>query len=228
MEVLLEAARADAAAAASNSWHAAGDLLHSSSSDDESTSDSHPGYTGKWSFHPRFRAEAIAQEVRRRERWRQQTRSPDEDDECGAKRPRYDPPPATRKRATPAWRRSRQAARERYASSWGSLADLVQEATPCVCFSDIPWPALEPVRDIEALSRVTIAEVEEIVIPDDAQDVARRKRALVGELRRWHPDKFTARWGQSLVPGQAAAVLDGVKQVSQSLNELLEAQRTNE
>ena len=55
--------------------------------------------------------------------------------------------------------------------------------------------------------------------PRCGPDVAPRWQ--VRELRRWHPDKFTARWGGSLAPSDAAAVLDGVKRVSQALNELL-------
>lgn len=226
MDVLLKAAAAaDAnATAAQNSpsrGAACADFLDSSS--DESTAGDTfftytGGYAGKWSFDKRAREQAIAQEKRRRERWRQQTRAADEDDVEAIRREQDH---AGRKRARPALERFvHETARKRYTSGWRSLVEMAGAANPCLTFADIPWPTLQPVHDAEALARVSTTEVEHVVIPNDTLNLAQRKRTLVNELRRWHPDKFTSRWGGSLGPGEAAAVLDGVKQVSQSLNEL--------
>ena len=53
---------------------------------------------------------------------------------------------------------------------------------------------------------------------------ARRRRALQDELRRWHPDKFVARFGGALREAERDDILAGVKRVSQCLTELLRAE----
>ena len=53
---------------------------------------------------------------------------------------------------------------------------------------------------------------------------AARRRALQDELRRWHPDKFVARFGGALREAERDDILAGVKRVSQCLTELLRAE----
>ena len=52
-------------------------------------------------------------------------------------------------------------------------------------------------------------------------DGAARRRAVQAELRRWHPDKFVARWGSRFPAEEREALLLRVKQVAQCLTELL-------
>ena len=40
-------------------------------------------------------------------------------------------------------------------------------------------------------------------------------------MRRWHPDKFVARWGTRMLPEERDALLLRIKQVAQCLTELL-------
>ena len=250
MDVLLKAAAADADAIADDDFTADVDAIAdddataarwsrsphwgADTSSDEETTSAYT-YAGKWSFSKRARAQAIDQERRRRERWWRQTRAPDEDerapdeDESKAKARRCEPDPLRWTRVTtPALEREARDARTRYTSAWGGLAKVSEASSPILLFADIPWPSLEPVHDAEALGRVSSAEVEQIVIPQGTETLSQRRRSLVNELRRWHPDKFTSRWGGSLVPAEAAAVLEGVKQVSQSLNELLATRESSQ
>ena len=56
---------------------------------------------------------------------------------------------------------------------------------------------------------------------DGDMDGAARRRAVQAELRRWHPDKFVARWGTRMLPEERDALLLRIKQVAQCLTELL-------
>ena len=60
----------------------------------------------------------------------------------------------------------------------------------------------------------------EVIILQPNTEAAQRRRVIQNELRRWHPDKFTAKWGKRLFASEAEAVLVGVKQVAQALNNL--------
>jgi len=84
---------------------------------------------------------------------------------------------------------------------------------------DVPWPSRVTPGPSAPLSS---AEVESHVLADD-MDATARRRALQAELRRWHPDKFVARWGARLTVDDAerASILLHVKQVAQCLNELM-------
>jgi NF-kappa-B inhibitor-like protein 1 len=50
-----------------------------------------------------------------------------------------------------------------------------------------------------------------------------RRRRLRSELVRWHPDKFEARFGRRLDPGDKPRVMQRVVALSQALNALVEA-----
>ena len=55
-----------------------------------------------------------------------------------------------------------------------------------------------------------------------SMDGAARRRAVQAELRRWHPDKFVARYGGALLPTERNEILEGVTRISQCLTELLQ------
>ena len=73
------------------------------------------------------------------------------------------------------------------------------------------------------------APIELLITPDTVATVvllpglgaAERRRALQNELRRWHPDKFAAKWARRLDPAEAAVVLERATRVSQALTELM-------
>ena len=49
-----------------------------------------------------------------------------------------------------------------------------------------------------------------------------RRRAVREALRRWHPDKFEQRFGHRLAEAERPAILDRVKQISQSLTAMIQ------
>lgn len=53
--------------------------------------------------------------------------------------------------------------------------------------------------------------------PAGAKSAADIKLALRKELMRWHPDKFTARYGARLLPADKDAIHAGVHEVAQQL-----------
>jgi hypothetical protein len=114
---------------------------------------------------------------------------------------------------------ARARARAAYANGW---AALLEGADPrrLLCVSDFPWPQSLAVQGAAESGMITVEAIEDIVLLPGISATERRK-ALQSEMRRWHPDKFGARWGGRLVESDAALVLERVKQVAQSLNELL-------
>eukprot|EP00965_Chrysotila_dentata_P002962 95878-Pleurochrysis_carterae.AAC.1 len=78
---------------------------------------------------------------------------------------------------------------------------------------DVPWPC--PVGELSA------AKVAPVVLPPNLDAGARRK-LLQEELRRWHPDKFSARFAARLLEGDKEEVMGHVTRVSQCLNELMQ------
>ena len=65
-------------------------------------------------------------------------------------------------------------------------------------------------------------ETGEAAIVDSGCDQPLRwAEALQAELRRWHPDKWGARWGGRLAPAERDAALGAVTQVAACLTELL-------
>lgn len=51
-------------------------------------------------------------------------------------------------------------------------------------------------------------------------DVSVQRRRVREELLRWHPDKFEARFGSLLQPGERESVMQRVKHTSQLLNDV--------
>ena len=84
-----------------------------------------------------------------------------------------------------------------------------------------PWPArVAPAALTSRGESFTLEEVAAHVLDRGVTDALTRRRALQAELRRWHPDKFEARYGKRLEDSEREAVLLLVKSVSQCLNEL--------
>lgn len=76
-----------------------------------------------------------------------------------------------------------------------------------VLYSDIPWLA-------------SSEEGAKALILHGVQGPADRKKRLRLELMRWHPDKFTAKFGARIAGPDRGRVAEGVKRVSQLLNSL--------
>ena len=111
-----------------------------------------------------------------------------------------------------------KAAREAYADGWRALGE--RAAAKPLKFGDIPWPCRGGApRAGRALGRDDVEGVLVAHLPD----AAARRRALRAEIGRWHPDKFTQRWGRKLDAAARDQILEGVTQVAQLLNELLAA-----
>ena len=80
-------------------------------------------------------------------------------------------------------------------------------------FTDVPWPPLECAAYLQGLAHL---ERQQHGQGDGQRRAARR--AYARACRRWHPDKFAARWGPLLAPADRAAILQQVQQISQGIN----------
>ena len=130
---------------------------------------------------------------------------------------------ARRARSSTGWRSGARSwrsekPRARRTPTAGALGERAA-ATP-LKFGDIPWPCRGGApRAGRALGRDDVEGVLVAHLPD----AAARRRALRAEIGRWHPDKFTQRWGRKLDAAARDQILEGVTQVAQLLNELLAA-----
>ena len=131
------------------------------------------------------------------------------------------------------------AARQRYEARWSALLAWATADGPlpesqvgigpapppadCLRFAAMPWPseAWARARGDAGAADLDAAEVRAVVVPPEATGTAARK-ALQDELRRWHPDKFVARYGGALLPTERNEILEGVTRISQCLTELLQ------
>ena len=131
------------------------------------------------------------------------------------------------------------AARRRYAARWSALLAWATADGPlpesrvgigpapppadCLRFAAMPWPseAWARARGDAGAADLNAAEVRSVVVPPEVSGTAARK-ALQDELRRWHPDKFVARYGGALLPTERDEILEGVTRISQCLTELLQ------
>ena len=96
---------------------------------------------------------------------------------------------------------------EEHERAWTSFERRVaSEASRPVTLADVPWP-----RSGAWLIRESLG---------DDEDVARAHRAFA---RRWHPDKFTQRFGRALAPDEREDIVSRVKEVYQSARQLVEA-----
>ena len=137
-------------------------------------------------------------------------------------------------------------ARARYQARWGALLAWAQEQGPMpadaaevvgigpaappaasLSFGAMPWPSEAWARAWGDASAADLAatDVRRVVLPEGVErGTPAARRALQDELRRWHPDKFVARFGGALREAERDDILDGVKRVSQCLTELLHAE----
>jgi hypothetical protein len=92
-----------------------------------------------------------------------------------------------------------------------------------ITLEDVPWPDERPAAEGSSGDAGFVERIGRAVLPAGGvgMDVGTRRKALQVEQRRWHPDKFTARWGARLMESTREAVLERVKQVSQALNSLI-------
>lgn len=59
-----------------------------------------------------------------------------------------------------------------------------------------------------------------VVLLHGADGTAEQRKVLRRELVRWHPDKFVAKFGRWLIPGEKERILQRVNGISQVLNAL--------
>jgi hypothetical protein len=105
-----------------------------------------------------------------------------------------------------------------YEAGWLALA----KHEGGISVQDVPWPCEHPTEGSSGDAHF-VERVGRVVLRGggSGMDVLTRRKALQAEQRRWHPDKFTARWGGRLRESTRAAVLERVTQVSQALNALI-------
>jgi hypothetical protein len=138
---------------------------------------------------------------------------------------------------------------EAYEAQWSALDKL--PASQLINFRDIPWPAVASRQQLQQNQLVSTGSAKpsssssaagagaaaaadggegELVI--DAEKLKGLllhgckgpgdvKRRLRGELMRWHPDKFGARYGNRVTPGDRERVTAGVRAVAQQLTGLM-------
>ena len=106
----------------------------------------------------------------------------------------------------------------RFDERWAALeASASQPRAPLLGYDDIPWPP----KMSSLLAHAVAGE-------SGANDAARADASSVGPretklayhrcVRRWHPDKFEARWGARLREEDRARVLERVNAVARALN----------
>jgi hypothetical protein len=134
---------------------------------------------------------------------------------------------AAREAAAHAEASARESARAAYRVAWASLHAwdqlvVIGPAAPPtpLRFAQIPWPVSPEHRPTQPPLSLDTEAVRLIVLAEGVFG-AEARRALQDELRRWHPDKFVARFGGALDTSERSAVLDGVNATSQCLTELL-------
>lgn len=76
-----------------------------------------------------------------------------------------------------------------------------------IIYGDVPWLGASD-------------DGAQALILHGVSSAAERKKRLRQELMRWHPDKFVAKFGSSLISGDQDRITEGVKRVSQLLNSL--------
>lgn len=120
----------------------------------------------------------------------------------------------------------------------GSWAALEAGSASCsdarsLTYADVPWPPLtcctEYLRALAAWDhRQQTSQQQRCMQREQPEPTGLQqeriwshrqlRRAYTRACLRWHPDKFEGRWGPALAPADRAAVLDRVRQLSQSLN----------
>jgi NF-kappa-B inhibitor-like protein 1 len=100
-------------------------------------------------------------------------------------------------------------------------------------FQDVPWPCATPATHAAAAKALQQQQQQQqqqalqldagqlrALVLAGASSAADVKLALRRELMRWHPDKFTARYGSRLAPADKGAIEAGVHAVAQHLTAL--------
>ena len=106
----------------------------------------------------------------------------------------------------------------RFDERWAALeASASQPGAPLLGYDDIPWPPKMSSLLAHAVAGESGANDAARV---DASSVGPRETKLAYHrcVRRWHPDKFEARWGARLREEDRARVLERVNAVARALN----------
>lgn len=99
--------------------------------------------------------------------------------------------------------------RAKYEAQWHVFASL--DKTQQIQYSDVPWLVEDLTEDK--------AQLTDFVLYGTTTVEERRRRSR-SELMRWHPDKFTAKFGRRLNARDRQRILDKVNAMSQLLNSI--------
>jgi len=131
------------------------------------------------------------------------------------------------------------ALRAQYERKWTALEDRRRRSVSAigsggsggggdrlVGFKDIPWPLPPPMErsSVDGGSSLcrSAADLADVLLWGASGGPAEVKARLRAEIMRWHSDKFVARWGDMLDPGQRPRIVAGVQAVSQTIIGLLQ------
>lgn len=91
--------------------------------------------------------------------------------------------------------------------------------------ADVPWPPMQCSEYLHGLAALDQQQQQHINLEQQLQHRRAARSAYARACRRWHPDKFVARWGMLLAAADRSAILLRVQQLSQGINEAWEAQQ---
>jgi NF-kappa-B inhibitor-like protein 1 len=119
------------------------------------------------------------------------------------------------------------AKRARYEAAWQFLiARLASQKSPLplasLGFKDIPWiiPPLQQQQQQQDISSSFKNEIQGVVMYGVYIEEEKRRR-LRGELVRWHPDKFKARFDRYLKKEDREKIMDRVDEMTRLLTDIL-------
>ena len=95
--------------------------------------------------------------------------------------------------------------RATYEAKWHAFATNAAN----IRLQDVPWLVDVKTDNVRAM------------VMFGTQGSSEERQRLKLELMRWHPDKFQGKFGHRMQGADKEKILDGVKQISQALNELL-------
>ena len=110
----------------------------------------------------------------------------------------------------------------RYQKAWEALT---LSSTGLIDATEIPWPGVSPTEAIDQITpqRLSLFFLDGAGGGGEGEGKGEgklRRKLLQAEQRRWHPDKFVARWAGRLRGEEETAVLERVTRIAQCLNEL--------
>lgn len=100
--------------------------------------------------------------------------------------------------------------RSQYEKKFEAL--LASSSSDKLDFDDIPWPSTGSTSDV----------VEALFADFSSRQSDAYKKYLRDQQKRWHPDKFSQKFGTRISDHDRERILEKVKEISQALNKLNE------